>query len=86
MTKTNYFATIFDKKGKKVAERRVHVYGAVDYTSRNEYVYLKNALLNVDMLLEEGYKIYYRFVPSHVWSFGILDCALTTPFERKCRA
>ena len=87
MIKTNYHATIFAKNKfgfyKKVAERRVF---KSEYAPEKEFITLKNELWDVDELLKEGYRIYYRFIPSHYGSFGVLDVALSNPFERKCRA
>lgn len=88
-SKTNHFATIF-KNGKKLATRRVWVYKS-DYTTYDryheptEYVIFKNQLWNVDNLIKEGYKVFYQYIPSNFGSFGLLDCALSNPYERTCR-
>lgn len=89
MIKTNYYAEIYNSNNKKIADRRVYKTDCSYHTKDkepNEYVSLKNGLHNVDDLIDEGYRIMYRFVPHRFGSFAILDFALSEPFERKRRA
>lgn len=88
MDKSNYFAAIHDSRDKKVAERRVYCQQLsreaqeILGVSKQEFVYFRNALWNVEDLLKEGYRLFYRFVPSH-GCFPIIDVALSVPVERK---
>lgn len=86
MQKTNYFAMIENKQGKRIAERRVYQEETSSYSwgkrKTREYVHFQKSLWNVDHLLDEGYTVYYRFVPSNYGTFGLLDMALSQPFRR----
>ena len=87
MIKTNYYASI-EKNGKKIAERRVYQEESIEprFSMKNmskEYIFFQKCLWDVDQLIDEGYKVYYRYTPSNFGAFMLLDIALSQPFERK---
>ena len=90
MRKTNYMASVMNARGKKVAEHRVYAEEEIEPFKRQrrepkEYIRFRNCLWNVDRLIDEGYTIYYQYIPGNFGAFAILDVALSKPFERKRR-